>query len=114
MNGFAIFECDDSEVALKFSDPDPMPDAAILCLHFLSIRCLQGHCNPFFSDVRAFDENVIEKVVGGQHGSLTPAVLQPRHPVKHRLGPRHVVRPVRHKVPKALKLKLLVRLRSGQ
>ena len=46
--------------------------------------------------------------------SLTPRILQPRHPVEHRLRSRHMIRTVRHKVPKALKLKLLVRLRSGQ
>ena len=46
--------------------------------------------------------------------SLPPAILQPRHSVKHWLTPRHMIRTVRHKVPKPLKLELLVRLRSGQ
>jgi hypothetical protein len=46
--------------------------------------------------------------------SLPPRILQPRHPVKHRLGSRHMVQAVRHKVPKALKLELLIRLRGGQ
>jgi len=32
----------------------------------------------------------------------------------NRLGARHMIHAVRHKVPKALKLELLVRLRLGQ
>jgi hypothetical protein len=42
-----------------------------------------------------------------------PRILQPRHPVEDRLSSRHVILAVRHKVPKPLKLELLVRLRSG-
>jgi hypothetical protein len=46
--------------------------------------------------------------------SLPPTVLQARHPIEHRLRSRHMIQAIRHKVPKALKLKLLVGLRGGQ
>ena len=54
------------------------------------------------------------EVDSGELNSLSPTVLQPRDAIKHRFAPRNMVQAVRHKVPKALKLKLLVRLRLGQ
>jgi hypothetical protein len=46
--------------------------------------------------------------------SLSPTILQPRHPIEHRLASLNVIRPIRHKIPKPLKLKLLVGLGLGK
>jgi hypothetical protein len=39
---------------------------------------------------------------------LSPRILQSRHPIEHRPSACHVIHPIRHKVPKPLKLELLV------
>ncbi len=53
-------------------------------------------------------------IVGDFLASLPPRILQPRDPIKHRLSARHMVHPVRHKITKPLKLKLLSGSRCRQ
>ena len=45
---------------------------------------------------------------------LYPAILQPRHPVEHRLATHPVVHAVGHEVAVTFELELVVRLRAGQ
>jgi hypothetical protein len=46
VNGFTVIECDDAQVALKFCDPYPVPNAAIIGLNLLAVRFFKSQQEP--------------------------------------------------------------------
>ncbi len=52
----------------------------------------------------------VTRIEHGFHALFPPPVLHHRQLVKHRLRSSNLINPIRHKIPKPLKLNLLVRL----
>ena len=66
MNGLAITQGDDAQVAAQLIDPDPLADAAIFWLGFALDGLRERKLNPLFSQVGALDEHFVAEIVGAR------------------------------------------------
>jgi len=80
MQGNTVGERDDSQEAVEFRHPYPMPDASILGLRFAFQGGLNGRLAPLDTDIGALDQHVILEIVGHRlHGDLMAKVRPKRN-----------------------------------
>lgn len=81
VDGFAVLQGHDAQVAAQFLDSDPVPDSAVPGLDFAADGFAQRPFKPFWLQVGALDQDVVAKVVRRLHGLRTYLPHESRSPV---------------------------------
>ncbi len=77
MNGLAVIQGDDAQVAAKLCNPHLLADAAIFWLGFAFYGLRERQLDPFFAQVGALDEHFVAEVVCAFHAYLAQVSFKP-------------------------------------